>query len=55
MYRQIGGKNGIHQKLVNRLGALDGVERIGWIRMKYKVKFAEFHSVMVEADSKKEA
>ena len=30
-------------------------ERIGWIMMKYKVKFAEFHSVMVEADSKKEA
>ena len=25
--RQIGGKNGIHQKLVNRLGTVDGIER----------------------------
>lgn len=29
MDRQIGGKNGIHQKLVDRLGTVDGIERIG--------------------------
>lgn len=37
MYRQIGGKNGIHHKLVNRLGTVDGIERIGGMMMKYKV------------------
>lgn len=37
MYRQIGGKNGIHHKLVNRLGTVDGIERFGGMMMKYKV------------------
>ena len=37
MYRQIGGKNGIHHKLVNRLGTVDGIEIFGGMMMKYKV------------------
>lgn len=37
MYRQIGGKNGIHHKLVNRLGTVDGIERFGGMMMNYKV------------------
>lgn len=35
--RQMGGKCGIHQKLVNRMGAVDGIERFGGMMMNYKV------------------